>query len=80
MKMLDSCPSLLLAWDLNWFPIYTPVLQCETLHPGKVLLGTEEQVAAATRKPDAWSVILSEKDLDLNWEMQKINKQETSIK
>lgn len=53
MKMLDSCPSLLLVMGPQLVSIYTPALQCETLHPGKVLLGTEEQVAAETRKPDS---------------------------
>ena len=53
LKVPDSCPSLLLAWYLNWFPIYALALQCDTLHPEKVLPGIEGQKAAETGKPDS---------------------------
>ena len=47
-------------------------LQQGTLHPGKALPGIKGQKAAETGKPDSWSVMHSEKDLDQKGKMLKL--------
>ena len=57
-------PSLLFRCYLNRFPICALSLWYGTLQPGKVLPGIKDQKAVEIWKPNYWSVILSEKDLD----------------
>ena len=57
--------SLLLEWDFNNFPICAVFHPHEILQTSKILPNIEEQSVDETTKPDSWSVMLAEKDIDL---------------
>ena len=64
-----------LTWMSNEFTICTLFLQYVALHTLRFFLALRDKNTAKTRKADSWLVMLSEKDLDQNGDMQKINKQ-----
>ena len=57
-------PFMSFKCNLNWFVIFVLSLQSETLHSGELLPDTEWRKAMEVRKPDSWSMVFSEKDLD----------------
>ena len=66
--------SLLLMCDLNQFLKSTLSFLHEMLYTEEVILDTDGKKATETRKPDFWSAILLEKDIDQKGKVGKLIK------
>lgn len=66
--------SLLLMCDLNQFLKSKLPFWHEILHTEEVILDTDGKKATETRKPDFWSAILLEKDIDQKGKVWKLIK------